>query len=922
MCRKDSLAPVKGCHFKFLAALLLVLCFVLLSVSVLGEDNATGGDGKVDWALKDYAWYNPKHFLWKVSIYAGKSERSGKDGSLTSDYWYIGTVYMKRTDWTAASSGKYGNLTKVEALAGSALSRESAPLILTDASVPLVPIASGGNVSAVKSYFGKTGTVSTLLEAIAAREGKTSSALLGALKCTIGGVTKTGWPSAELYPDGVYNKIPWVIVYEPVIEMHLKDGSTILSFTATEFALAQKNGWYDWFYSGGRGQAVSKLTHSHLPTSVQLEESWFGYSVYGVTDDEVVWSNEDVIRGGGWGMRYLPSRWDLNHMEYAVRFVSAEQPPASGGTYPVTVCFENNANVWEDVLCELYNDTELLWSESINLYDYSSVNRTFQLFYSPGERKNLIARINYARRNEEENPKDNKAIKNVVTGTTSPDFSVVSLTVPETVREGQDVLLRTKVRVKGAAEAAARVVIRLDGTVLYDGWQTLTESPTELTQKVTKPALGSYLVSVEVNPDACDLEPDPGDNRAEASFEVVPFVDFSVKNLTVSPSEAEAGNPMVAEWIVENGNPYAAYENIEVTLWCGTEVVGTYRVSLPKGGSTRVSATVPTAGLLGTYTFYAEVNRSRAVEEADYTNNRSLPVSVKVKSSLSGAIRFLVPNASLRPGTQVILSGIVSGASRDIFKKDEATVTLKVYSGSRCIFSETREDVVLPVGEEGYVPFRLTVPENLESSLRVTVTFSAGGTVLSTDTKNVSFESTPTYVAADTKYERSAPAGFRVPSAPRSTSGAATWTEWTETNGVLKRQDYAVTLRVSGSLTLENGVGNVTKSGYGIFLSASASLNGSTHYVTGIQRAAALYPEFSYTLGAGVSDTLEKSGTSWTLLRSGAKAAHYTPLWYPDGNYRLVLSAYDVWTPCGMLEARVVLETEIEGSAYDDWFVR
>ena len=53
-------------------------------------------------------------------------------------------------------------------------------------------------------------------------------------------------PPEEVLPikkDGIYkNKVPWVIIYEPVIISYLKDRTTILAFTATEYALAQKLG--------------------------------------------------------------------------------------------------------------------------------------------------------------------------------------------------------------------------------------------------------------------------------------------------------------------------------------------------------------------------------------------------------------------------------------------------------------------------------------------------------------------------------------------------------------------------------------------------------------------------------------------------------------------------------------------------------
>lgn len=42
---------------------------------------------------------------------------------------------------------------------------------------------------------------------------------------------------------------------------------------------------------------------------------------------------------------------------------------------------------------------------------------------------------------------------------------------------------------------------------------------------------------------------------------------------------------------------------------------------------------------------------------------------------------------------------------------------------------------------------------------------------------------------------------------------------------------------------------------------------------------------------------------------------HFTPIWYPDGNYSVAIVATDVWTPSGMIESRrnsnVIAITEV-----------
>ena len=79
---------------------ILLLTAVLLSafsipVFATGDDNATGGDGNTHDAAKGYAFYNSYQYLWKVTLFVGKSDQASKQDSLTQDFHRIGTVIMK-----------------------------------------------------------------------------------------------------------------------------------------------------------------------------------------------------------------------------------------------------------------------------------------------------------------------------------------------------------------------------------------------------------------------------------------------------------------------------------------------------------------------------------------------------------------------------------------------------------------------------------------------------------------------------------------------------------------------------------------------------------------------------------------------------------------------------------------------------------
>ncbi len=109
--------------------------------------------------------------------------------------------------------------------------------------------------------------------------------------------------------DGRYqNLVPWVIIYEPVTIAHLRDGKTRIAFTATEYAIAQKTGMFNFFYSGNNAQWIANMTHANLPNSLVLEQDWFGFKAYPPLGHNVKWSDDRIVHGGGWGNEDFKTR--------------------------------------------------------------------------------------------------------------------------------------------------------------------------------------------------------------------------------------------------------------------------------------------------------------------------------------------------------------------------------------------------------------------------------------------------------------------------------------------------------------------------------------------------------------------------------------------------------------------------------------
>lgn len=352
----------RSMHLKRILSILLLMATLLsaFSITAFADDNATGGDGTTHGASDGYGWYNTNEFMWKVTLFVGKSDQATKQSSLTNDFYRIGTVIMKRPGCTFNSNCVFGNATKIDYYGGTTMSLISNPsVVVDDANVPKIPITHNGNIDTVKSYFGSTGTMNVILNGIAQKSGTTQYGLVKNKTFTIGGVTKSGWSSEYLLPSGTTNRVPWVIVYEPIVKMHLKDGVNTVAFTATEYVISAEYGWYDWYQSGGKGQNVSIVPYRHLPTSVQLEESWFGYPVYPTRNDSYKWSVEEVIKGGGWGMRWLPIGIQEpvdTGKDYSVRITAYDAAPKVGEKATITIRWENNKATSATVPVELWQN--------------------------------------------------------------------------------------------------------------------------------------------------------------------------------------------------------------------------------------------------------------------------------------------------------------------------------------------------------------------------------------------------------------------------------------------------------------------------------------------------------------------------------------------------------------------------------------
>ena len=48
------------------------------------------------------------------------------------------------------------------------------------------------------------------------------------------------------------------------------------------------------------------------------------------------------------------------------------------------------------------------------------------------------------------------------------------------------------------------------------------------------------------------------------------------------------------------------------------------------------------------------------------------------------------------------------------------------------------------------------------------------------------------------------------------------------------------------------------------------------------------------------------------------RRTHFTPIWYPDGNYTVYTRLLDCWTPAGMLSMNLTDSLMIDGNLWSD----
>ena len=143
--------------------------------------------------------------------------------------------------------------------------------------------------------------------------------------------------------------------------------------------------------------------------------------------------------------------------------------------------------------------------------------------------------------------------------------------------------------------------------------------------------------------------------------------------------------------------------------------------------------------------------------------------------------------------------------------------------------------------------------------------------------------------------------------------------------------------RYSASLTADMSVvpdekaptanGKTMKSGYGINETIRTHISTTqSSAVTPAQNAVTYFPEFQYQ---GFWRLLDRMSSGYDMRHefqenrysTYKRRTHFTPIWYPNGDYTPYTWLIDCWTPTGMLSMNLNDSITIDGNLWSDWHI-
>ncbi|MCR5457688.1 MAG: InlB B-repeat-containing protein [Clostridiales bacterium] len=424
-----------------------------------------------------------------------------------------------------------------------------------------------------------------------------------------------------------------------------------------------------------------------------------------------------------------------------------------------------------------------------------------------------------------------------------------------------------------------------------------------------------------------------------ALWDYLPY-DLVISDLLLEPNECIQGTTVNGSFKVKCRNFRFPVSNVNIGISIGETRYKNISFDFNDSRTYLVTFTIDTSSLSGNLTVKAELDTEHTANESDVLNNvitASLTVNTLSEDEEDNYDASAPVKTLLISGCDVITSFTFSSGT-DVKPIDNVAAHFEVWtmtgSSKTVIYSRNQTGVIVPKNESNLIYFKWNVPSGYSSKqVFGTCTFTKGDKTLSSCTTKLNIQDAPDSVTEDTSFV-SGP--LTVPEMNVSPVWSTEWNIWEYVSGSFVKKTYSLDYSQSSlqirpgdgvdySLDRENNY--VMKSGYGIYAEATIrngsscpeSMYGTSDFVS------LYYPEFSFGGNTGEYDVLDK--TSEYIFESKENPnsennirIHYTPLNYPDGDYR-VFCRYLVWTPSGEFYVTLVSnKIVILGDAYKDWY--
>lgn len=452
-------------------------------------------------------------------------------------------------------------------------------------------------------------------------------------------------------------------------------------------------------------------------------------------------------------------------------------------------------------------------------------------------------------------------------------------------------------------------------------------------------------ISITATVDSTGVIPESNENNNTllASFSVLAYVptlpDLTVTSLGGDKALYEAGEAMTITASIKNiGQNTSSASMVCLTV----QGIGIFSANIPalNAGASQQAAftcTAPTSLIAQTVTISTLVDPDNLVEESNEGNN-SLTTTVSINA--------------LRPDIEIVGSTItdwyagmdvtVSATVRNRTAQSVPSVAIRLTIGD----ASYTESIPIAGNGSNLTVFRITVPA--AGSYTVKLIADPDGVLDETDeennslTKNIQVLTIPTSIVADPdnsameqRYTAYGLTSFSVP----VSSTYHTWQEVRLESGNYVTKDFYAWLTTVFAISPDSRIAYPDKprqmeSGFGFSVQCTTTL--TTNYdhpekLVGAQMVWVRHPESAYgqlSQWQNVRDSLDvkanaagSTEVTWQLAVNPYSVTgnrlHYTPLWFPDGDYIAWAQAFYAWSPVGQLYEYKTDALTISGDMYD-----